>query len=209
MPLSQVLDAEARGLLPRGGGGEVFEGTSGSTGIALAAVCAARGHSCTVVLPDDQASEKSALLRRYGASVTVVRTASYASPEHYVNVARRLASEAAAAGRKAVFTDQFENEANWKFHMETTGPEIINDFEAEGKTLTHWITGYGTGGTFHGVGTGSTPYPGARAPTPALTLTHARILTRTSTRTLTRTLTRRGQEAQGEVARAQDRAGRA
>ena len=47
---------------------------------------------------------------------------------------------------------QFENEANWKFHMETTGPEIIADFEAEGKTLTHWVTGYGTGGTFHGAG---------------------------------------------------------
>ena len=34
--------------------------------------------------------------------------------------------------------------------METTGPEIVNDFEAEGKALTHWVTGYGTGGTFHG-----------------------------------------------------------
>ena len=47
---------------------------------------------------------------------------------------------------------QFENEANWQFHMETTGPEIVADFEAAGKKLTHWITGYGTGGTFHGAG---------------------------------------------------------
>merc|ERR1719486_92332 len=47
---------------------------------------------------------------------------------------------------------QFENEANWKFHEATTGPEIIADFKASGKKLTHWVTGYGTGGTFHGAG---------------------------------------------------------
>ena len=28
-------------------------------------------------------------------------------------------------------------------------PEIIGDFKASGKKLTHWVTGYGTGGTFH------------------------------------------------------------
>jgi len=131
----------------------VFEGTSGSTGIALAAVCAARGHSCTVVLPDDQASEKSALLRRYGASVTVVRTASYASPEHYVNVARRLASEAAAAGRKAVFTDQFENGANHRAHEATTGPEIDAQVRSlAGGRLDAFVMSAGTGGTLAGTG---------------------------------------------------------
>ena len=30
---------------------------------------------------------------------------------------------------------QFENEANWKFHEATTGPEIIADFKASGKKL--------------------------------------------------------------------------
>ena len=48
------------------------------------------------------------------------------------------------------FSHRFENEANWKFHEATTGPEIIADFKASGKKLTHWVTGYGTGGTFHG-----------------------------------------------------------
>eukprot|EP00622_Pseudochattonella_farcimen_P004631 FR740044.1.p1 GENE.FR740044.1~~FR740044.1.p1 ORF type:complete len:247 (+),score=36.65 FR740044.1:62-742(+) len=43
---------------------------------------------------------------------------------------------------------QFETEANWKFHEATTGPEILNDFK--GKQLDYWVTGYGTGGTFHG-----------------------------------------------------------
>lgn len=44
---------------------------------------------------------------------------------------------------------QFETDANWKFHEATTGPEILNDFK--GKQLDYWVTGYGTGGTFHGV----------------------------------------------------------
>ena len=39
-------------------------------------------------------------------------------------------------------------QANWKFHEKTTGPEILADFE--GKKLDYWVTGYGTGGTFHG-----------------------------------------------------------
>ena len=39
---------------------------------------------------------------------------------------------------------QFETEANWKFHYDTTGPEIVNDMK--GKPFTHWVTGTGTGG---------------------------------------------------------------
>jgi cysteine synthase A len=47
---------------------------------------------------------------------------------------------------------QFETDANWKFHEATTGPEILNDLQTIGKKLDYWVTGYGTGGTFHGAG---------------------------------------------------------
>jgi cysteine synthase len=53
-------------------GGAVIEGTSGSTGISLASVCRARGFKCTIVMPDDQADEKVALLRTLGAHVVQV-----------------------------------------------------------------------------------------------------------------------------------------
>jgi len=45
---------------------------------------------------------------------------------------------------------QFENDANPAFHAQTTGPEILSDFA--GRRLDYWVTGYGTGGTFHGAG---------------------------------------------------------
>merc|ERR1719182_1365588 len=45
---------------------------------------------------------------------------------------------------------QFENEANPAYHAQTTGPEILSDFA--GLPLDYWVTGYGTGGTFQGVG---------------------------------------------------------
>jgi len=47
---------------------------------------------------------------------------------------------------------QFETEANWKFHEATTGPEIMSDMKALGAKLDYWVTGYGTGGTYHGAG---------------------------------------------------------
>jgi cysteine synthase len=48
------------------------------------------------------------------------------------------------------WTRQFENEANPAFHAQTTGAEILSDFAQ--RDLHYYVTGYGTGGTFQGVG---------------------------------------------------------
>ena len=43
--------------------------------------------------------------------------------------------------------DQYNNDANWRAHYETTGPEIIE--QTEGR-ITHFVTLLGTSGTFMG-----------------------------------------------------------
>jgi len=76
-------------------GAEPSAPRAGSTGISLAMVAAAAGVACAVALPDDAAAEKAALLAALGARVLLQRPVSIAHPGHFVNVARRLAAEAA------------------------------------------------------------------------------------------------------------------
>ncbi|CAE8626501.1 unnamed protein product, partial [Polarella glacialis] len=147
----QIIDeAEAAGLLKPGA--TIVEGTSGSTGISLCLAAAARGYKVHVVMPDDQAAEKVQLLRRFGATVELVRPASISSPEHYVNVARRHAASLnsqSEGGGLALFADQFENPANFNAHYLGTGPELWS--QCDGR-LDAFVMSAGTGGTLAGVG---------------------------------------------------------
>jgi hypothetical protein len=52
---------------------------------------AARGYKCRIFMPDDQAVEKSDLLRKIGADVERVPVVSISNPGHYVNRARQYA----------------------------------------------------------------------------------------------------------------------
>ncbi|MBV8300013.1 MAG: cysteine synthase A [Candidatus Eremiobacteraeota bacterium] len=138
-----VEDFERRGLLTRGG--TVVEGTAGNTGIGLALVGNARGYRTIIVMPDDQAPEKYALLRAFGAELHVVEAAPYTNPANYYHEARRIAE----ATPGAVWANQFENTANRDAHEATTGSEIIAQTGGE---LDAFVTAAGTGGTIAGVG---------------------------------------------------------
>src|SRR6059058_2363156 len=85
-----VLAAERSGQLPPGG--TVVEGTAGNTGIGLAHVCNARGYDCVIVMPDNQAPEKYALLAMLGAEVHQVPVVPYSNPNQYQHVAKRPAA---------------------------------------------------------------------------------------------------------------------
>ena len=142
--LSMVLAAEASGALRPGG--VVVEGTSGNTGIGLAIVAAQRGYRCVVVLPDKTSPDKVAVLRAYGAELVLTPSALPAHhPEQVRNLARRIADETPGAW----LADQYDNPANPRAHVETTGPELWR--QTAGR-ISHFVAGIGTGGTISGTG---------------------------------------------------------
>ncbi|KAF2772066.1 PALP-domain-containing protein [Teratosphaeria nubilosa] len=149
--LSMINHAEQEGFLVPGRRDTIYEGTVGSTGISLAAVCRARGYKAHICMPNDQATEKSDLLLKLGATVERVKPASIVDQDQFVNMARRRAQEHTddpnRPGR-GFFADQFENTANYLAHQSSTGPEI---YEQTHGRLDAFVAGAGTGGTISGV----------------------------------------------------------
>lgn len=102
-------------------------------------------------MPNDQASEKSELLLRLGATVERVKPASIVDQAQFVNMARKRAREHTENPNKpgkGFFADQFENSANYIAHQTSTGPEI---YQQTGGQLDAFVAGAGTGGTISGV----------------------------------------------------------
>ncbi|NNK38236.1 MAG: cysteine synthase A [Xanthomonadales bacterium] len=141
LALGIILDAEKRGVLKPGQ--TVIEATSGNTGIALAMVCAVRGHPFVSVMAESFSVERRRLMRFLGAKVVLTPAAERATGMVRV-------TEALAAKHGWFMTQQFENEANPAFHRNTTGPEILSDFAD--RRLDYFVSGYGTGGTISGAG---------------------------------------------------------
>ncbi|KAK2813987.1 hypothetical protein FQN50_000391 [Emmonsiellopsis sp. PD_5] len=136
-----VKDAEERGLLKPGG--TVVEGTAGNTGIGLAHVCRSKGYKLVIYMPNTQSQGKIDLLRLLGAEVYPVPAVAFDNPQNYNHQARRHAESL----ENAVWTNQFDNTANRRAHIETTGPEIWA--QTEGK-VDAFTCATGTGGTLAG-----------------------------------------------------------
>ena len=141
LALAIVLDAEARGLLKPGD--TIIEATSGNTGVALAAVAAARGYRFVATMVETFSIERRKLIRAYGGKVILTPAA-----ERGTGMVRRAAELARQHGW--FLASQFTNPANPAYHRQTTAAEILSDFA--GRRLDHFVSGWGTGGTLTGVG---------------------------------------------------------
>ena len=139
--LSMILEGERSGKLKRGM--TIIDATSGNTGIAYAMIGASRGYPVKVCLPKNASRGRKRILRSYG--VEIVETDPMLSTDGAQLIARELFAE---NPEKYFYPDQYNNDANWLAHYETTASEIWE--QTEGR-VTHFVTGLGTSGTFVGV----------------------------------------------------------
>jgi cysteine synthase len=146
--LAIIRHAMAEGRLRPGG--VIVEGTAGNTGIGLAMVGSALGFRTVIVIPNTQSQEKKDALRIAGAELIEVPAVPYANPNNYVKVSGRIAARLAQSETQgAIWANQFDNTANRQGHIDTTGPEIL---EQTGGAVDGFICAVGTGGTLAGVG---------------------------------------------------------
>ena len=140
--LAMIVEGERTGKLRRGM--TILDATSGNTGIAYAVLGGAeRGYGVTVCLPRNASEQRKKILRDY--DVEIIETDPMLSTDGAQLIARELY---AANPEKYFYPDQYNNDANWRAHYLTTANEIWNQ---TGGSVTHFVTGLGTSGTFVGV----------------------------------------------------------
>lgn len=149
--LEMLEAAEASGeLKPRQ---TVIETTSGNTGIALAAFCAAKKHPLIIYMEPGCTPERIQIMKAYGTDVRGIMEIPGAEqilkeygfdPVRLMDSVRNFAKE-----RDYFYVAQLFNENNPGAHYKTTGPELVED--TDGK-IDIAVMLAGTAGTLAGVG---------------------------------------------------------
>lgn len=140
-----IAKAEEEGLLKPGG--TIVENTSGNTGMGAAMTAAVKGYKAVFTMPDKMSQEKIDGLRAFGAQVIITPTdVPGDSPDHYVNVAKRVASETP----NSFYMDQYHSQWNIEAHEVLTGKELYE--QTDGGKVDAIVVGTGTGGTASGIG---------------------------------------------------------
>jgi S-sulfo-L-cysteine synthase (O-acetyl-L-serine-dependent) len=135
-----ILEGERSGRLRPGL--TITDATSGNTGIAYSMIGAARGYKVKLFLPENASPERKLILRAFGAEL--VLTSPLEGTDGSIRAVRQLVAD---HPDEYFYPDQYSNDANWRAHFDTTGPEII---EQTAGRVTHFVAGLGTSGTFMG-----------------------------------------------------------
>ena len=141
---SMVLDGIKTGRLTKDK--TIIDATSGNTGISYAMIGAILGYKVALCLPENTSKIRKLLIRSYGAEL--IETSKLEGSDGAQLKAIELSKN---NPDKYFYPDQFNNDANWKAHMNGTAPEI---WEQTNKTVTHFVAGMGTSGTFMGTSKG-------------------------------------------------------
>jgi cysteine synthase B len=145
-----IRDAEKRGILKKDKS-IIIEPTSGNTGIALTGIASALGYKVEIVIPEKVSDETKDILCHLGA--TLHETSDDLCPRVGAGTDQSIAlAKAISKPRPDIYymPNQYENDANFLAHYESTGPEI---WKQTNGAVTHFLTGCGTGGTITGTAT--------------------------------------------------------
>ncbi len=137
---AMIEDGIARGLLTPDK--TILDATSGNTGIAYAMIAATLGYRVELCMPANASEERKRILAAYGAALVETDPA-----EGFDGAVHEVQRRYAAHPERYFYPDQFNNDANWRAHYTTTGPEI---WEQTGGAVTHFVAAMGTSGTFIG-----------------------------------------------------------
>ncbi len=119
----------------------IIEPTSGNTGIALAANCAAQDLKLILTMPESMSLERRKLLKAFGAELVLTPA------KDGMNGAIARANKLQTEIENSIVLQQFENPSNPEIHMITTAKEILNDTD---KNIDVFVAAVGTGGTLSG-----------------------------------------------------------
>ncbi len=119
----------------------IIEPTSGNTGIALAAICAAEGLRLILTMPESMSIERRKLLSHLGAELVLTPAAE--GMNGAINKAASLVKEL----DDAIVLQQFNNPDNPEIHRTTTAVEILDDTN---NNVDIFVAAVGTGGTLTG-----------------------------------------------------------
>ncbi len=138
--MNMINEAEKKGKLKPGG--TVVEATSGNTGMATAAICAARGYKAILCMSEKYSIERRQVLLALGAELVL-------TPGEKGTAGAKEAASKIAEETRAFYLLQHHNQDNWPIHYHTTAEEIWE--QTDGK-VDIFVAGLGTGGTLTGVG---------------------------------------------------------
>ncbi|HEY8293139.1 MAG TPA: cysteine synthase family protein [Thermomicrobiales bacterium] len=140
--LAMIRDGIARGLLTPEK--TILDATSGNTGIAYAMIAATLGYRVELCMPANASEERKRMLAAYGAALVETDPA-----EGFDGAIHEVQRRHTADPERYFYPDQFNNDANWRAHYDTTGREI---WEQSSGAVTHFVAIMGTSGTFTGTG---------------------------------------------------------